>query len=98
MDKNFEYLPELSAKHNEIHRKLWMALKVEEIEDDVDTINSDIESLQTDVSTKADKGANTDITSLTGLTGDVYNTAWSNDSVTTDGWSSFVTVEIYHKK
>lgn len=48
----------------------------------------------------AAKGANTDITSLLGLTGDVANIAWYDYSATSTivGWSSFTTKQIYVKK
>ena len=48
----------------------------------------------------AQKGANTDITSLTGLTGDIYNVVWTDYSAisTIVGWTSFTTKQIYYKK
>lgn len=48
----------------------------------------------------AASGANSDITALTGLTGDVYNNAWADYSATSTvvGWTSFTTKAIYTKK
>jgi len=48
----------------------------------------------------AAKGANTDITSLLGLTGDVANVAWTNygNNSTIVGWSNFTTKQLYYKK
>ena len=46
------------------------------------------------------KGANSDITSLTGLTGDVYNVPWTDYSSisTIYGWGSFSTKIFNYKK
>ena len=54
----------------------------------------------TDLSGYAQKGANTDITSLLGLTGDVANTAWTDYGATSTvvGWAATPTKNIYYKK